>query len=282
MGRLFTFGCSFTQYKWPTWADILGRQFDYYENWGKAGAGNQYIVNSITEAHLRNKFTPDDTIVVMWTSFLRLDMYTDKNVNFNNRIYKQGWFTPGNLDGWTKEMYGDKFCDIFINPRGCYIKDLPMMFLADQLLESIGCKKYYLSMVDVGMPTDIYDLSFFKKMLRKNAVEDYECREPLELYSPIVEKIRPSVHNKIFDYDWQSRKLLLGEFSDKSSPWRTDSHPVPDEHLEYLQKVLPELTIPQNTIDWTHNITQQILDGTYELAEKDFVEPSLHAPKHRL
>lgn len=35
MTRLFTFGCSFTKFFWPTWADILGQEFDYYENWGR-------------------------------------------------------------------------------------------------------------------------------------------------------------------------------------------------------------------------------------------------------
>jgi len=35
--RLFAFGCSFTQYKWPTWADILGKSFDLSYNLGKSG-----------------------------------------------------------------------------------------------------------------------------------------------------------------------------------------------------------------------------------------------------
>jgi hypothetical protein len=30
--RLYTFGCSFTKYKWPTWADFIGNQFEIYEN----------------------------------------------------------------------------------------------------------------------------------------------------------------------------------------------------------------------------------------------------------
>ena len=42
MTRLFTFGCSFTQYWWPTWADILGYQHDFYENWGRCGAWWDY------------------------------------------------------------------------------------------------------------------------------------------------------------------------------------------------------------------------------------------------
>ena len=45
--RIFTFGCSFTNYLWSTWANILGYEFreaEFY-NFGKSGAGNQYIFN---------------------------------------------------------------------------------------------------------------------------------------------------------------------------------------------------------------------------------------------
>jgi hypothetical protein len=61
-GRLFTFGCSFTQYIWPTWADILAREFEYYENWGSSGAGNQYIFHSLVECYQRNLLNSNDTI----------------------------------------------------------------------------------------------------------------------------------------------------------------------------------------------------------------------------
>jgi hypothetical protein len=39
--RFFAFGRSFTDYLWPTWADIIGREIPYYENWGHGAAGNQ-------------------------------------------------------------------------------------------------------------------------------------------------------------------------------------------------------------------------------------------------
>jgi len=36
MKRLFTFGCSFTHFDWPTWANLLGldNEYDLCENWG--------------------------------------------------------------------------------------------------------------------------------------------------------------------------------------------------------------------------------------------------------
>ena len=74
-GRLFVFGCSWTNYLWPTWADILGRQFDYYENWGGPGSGNTLIFNRIIEAGTRHQFTPDDTIIIQWSGLTRSDGY---------------------------------------------------------------------------------------------------------------------------------------------------------------------------------------------------------------
>ena len=55
--RLFTFGCSFTMYAWPTYADFLGYSFDEYENWAFPGLGNRAIAERIAECHVKNKFT---------------------------------------------------------------------------------------------------------------------------------------------------------------------------------------------------------------------------------
>ena len=45
--RLFVFGCSFTQYRWPTWADIIAKDNPHLEyfNTANSGAGNLYIFN---------------------------------------------------------------------------------------------------------------------------------------------------------------------------------------------------------------------------------------------
>ena len=54
MGRLFTFGCSFTKYTWPTWADLLGLEFDEFENWGVSGGGNVCTANRVIECIIKN------------------------------------------------------------------------------------------------------------------------------------------------------------------------------------------------------------------------------------
>lgn len=75
MGRLFTFGCSYTYYAWPTWADIIAvdRNLDLH-NFGIAGLGNVGINQRVLEADCKYNFTPDDQIMIMWTSWCREDM----------------------------------------------------------------------------------------------------------------------------------------------------------------------------------------------------------------
>lgn len=72
--RLFTFGCSFTNYVWPTWADIIAydQQIEFH-NKGKGGAGNTFIASSILESDLKYKFTDTDLILVNWTTWQRED-----------------------------------------------------------------------------------------------------------------------------------------------------------------------------------------------------------------
>ena len=62
--KLFTFGCSYTNYYWPTWSDLLGYQFDEHQNWAISGLGNNAIMQRVNEALTKNKVTEDDYVVV--------------------------------------------------------------------------------------------------------------------------------------------------------------------------------------------------------------------------
>lgn len=66
MGRLLTAGCSFTFYKWDTWADYLSANFSSFCNRGIPGADNATIARTVTAMA-----EPDDTVVIMWTSYQR-------------------------------------------------------------------------------------------------------------------------------------------------------------------------------------------------------------------
>jgi hypothetical protein len=199
--RLFTFGCSFTEYLWPTWANILGREFEIFQNWGKCGAGNQFILHALVECNQKNKLTQDDVVCIMWTNFCREDRYVNKS-----------WLTPGNIFG--QNLYDKEFVKKFADIRGYYIRDLSSIWLADQILEKIGCKTYFFSMVDIDNPLQIHDAR------DQNDARD-QIQDLLEVYSPLIKKVHPSVHRVIFNLDWNSRPLKYFTHSSTSlRMWR--------------------------------------------------------------
>ena len=63
--RFFAFGCSYTSYGWPTWANLLSLNFDEYHNWALAGLGNRAIAERVAEANARYKFDKDDLVVFL-------------------------------------------------------------------------------------------------------------------------------------------------------------------------------------------------------------------------
>lgn len=272
--RFFAFGCSFTKYFWPTWADIVGKEFEYYENWGAGGAGNHYIFNSLIECIQQNKINRNDTIIICWSNVAREDRY------INN------WVFSGNV--FTSTVYPTEWVNKFITERGCLIRDLAYIKSADMILKNLGCNYKFISVC----PISYYSLH------DQNTVEN---KDVLKLYSDVLDTIKPSFFEVIFNFDWTSR---LSNFSDKvteaknkelkkrydecsGNDWpsfeeaidrfsqekdqnkifkeikkyfpfdffevKRDYHPTPLEHLEYLQIVLPEISISSDTIEYIKN-----------------------------
>lgn len=194
MSRLFAFGCSFTNYRWSTWADCLAPEFDYFENWGQSGGGNHYIFNSVVEADQHHNFGASDTVIVCWTSIQRDDRYA-----------KGRWHTLGNV--FTCPIYHTTYLEEYVEERGYLIRDLAFMKAIKTLLESRpGLTWKFLSMIEPNNTDDTCDV--------------------LALYQDVVHSILPSYYTVLFkEVGWPNRD--------------GDPHPSPDEHLAYLDTVLP-------------------------------------------
>lgn len=293
--KLFTFGCSFTQYFWPTWADIVGQEFESYENWGQSGGGNQFIFNSLIECIVKNKISKNDTVIIMWTNISREDRYLDGK-----------WLTPGNIFG--QFSYSQDFVKEFADTRGYFIRDCNAIFATQNILKNIGCKFYFLSMVPLTNPDQYHADNCTDKIA-----------DLLTYFKPTLDQIRSSIYEVIFNFDWRSRPrpfVYDGHLSGKETQYNTikdpswpswprfshntteehaflttlsdkikkecleifgldlyksttsndtpvsrvkryDLHPTPSEHLEYLEKVLPEISISQSTKDWVAHVDAQ-------------------------
>jgi len=213
--RLFTFGCSFTHFKWPTWADILGKEFSYFENWGRAGVGNVYIANAVVESSIKNKFTKDDVVIIMWSYMTREDRYYTK---------EEKWKTIGNI--YLQDLYDKNFVEKHVTVRGCYIRDMAQIYLISQYLEKINCNYEFLSVSGLNSTDDVDDI--------------------LEFYKDTVTKFKPSVYDTIFNNGWLPKFLSKDDLEIKEK----DIHPLPGEHLEYVDKVLTNYNISESTRDW--------------------------------
>lgn len=92
--RFFALGCSFTKYRWPTWSDIIAHDLKIpYLNAGHSGAGNFYILYKLLELDNIYKFTPQDLIVVGWSSWHREDRLDRTGVwKLQGRVSEKNWF----------------------------------------------------------------------------------------------------------------------------------------------------------------------------------------------
>lgn len=237
--RLFTFGCSFTQYwRWPTWADIVGRQYDAYENWGICGGGNASIFYNLIEANQRHRFDgATDQVMIMWTNTSREDHYVVNE-----------WLGLGNIYWNAGSEYPKEYVHRFACERGFLIRDLALIAAARDLLQSWNVPFRFFSMV----PLNVSNLQ-----TGFGAEREADNHDVLDLYRTVLDSIAPSVYQTVFDSDWNSRPGI----ADVHDSARRDFHPTPMEHLEYLNVVAPDITIPDQHRVWAREIHTIIAQG---------------------
>lgn len=276
MTRFFAFGCSFTRGLYPTWADIVARQYEHYQNWAQPGAGNSFIFYSLVECHKRNVITKDDVVMIMWSNIGREDRYV-----------KGEWLTPGSIYNQTE--YDATFVNKFADPTGYLLRDSAHLSATKQLLDNIGCSYTFFSIVPFNVPDDnVFKIFTVDHGIKKLYQQEFDC-------------VRPSVYETVFECDWYSRpgpkrpdKLKQEYEIKRGQDWpswekfekqdwsriptqiqneineqnnfrrrhmiRYDTHPTPLEYLEYLQKTAPEITIDLETQHWTKQVTDTIFD----------------------
>ena len=230
VARLFTFGCSFTQYwRWPTWADALGRQYQQYENWGLCGSGNGFVLYSLMECHQRHHIGPGDSVFVMWTNTSREDRYV-----------RDRWLEGGNVYWTHGNALGEEYIRRFACERGYLIRDMAVISAVKNLLESWQCDWKFFSMVPLTRTNRESDLGHNPF---DNLGIDQDVRD---LYHDVLAHIQPSVYETVFQNDWISRPGI----PDHNNPRHRDFHPTPGEHVEYLDHVAPGLLHSDESRHW--------------------------------
>jgi hypothetical protein len=192
--RFFAFGCSYTKYIWPTWADIIAEDLKIeYHNYGRAGLGNVGIQCEIIRADIDHNFNSDDLIIIMWSSWNREDRFI-----FND------WRAVGNI--FTNDFYDDSFIKKYWSFENDIIKNSTAIISINKAFQNLisfqsnilppgefESKKYQLGRIQPEL------FGWYNPFLPKevfNTKEAYQCdRHPsISSYLDYVEdKIYPSL-----------------------------------------------------------------------------------------
>ena len=152
--------------------------------------------------------------------------------------------TPGNI--YRQKIYDEQFVDKFCDPTGYLVRDCALIDNTKKYLEQIGCKHHFLTMLDIPLDgSDAFHELGFKE------------QQVAQLYHQTLKFIKPSAINVVADGDWDN----VPEYPDKFNGTRQDRHPLPMEHIKYLETVLPEYPISDTTKTLFDNIQQEVLDS---------------------
>lgn len=251
--RFFAFGCSFTNYKWATWADIIGHDIEFYENWGKPGGGNHFIFNSVIEANARHNFKKGDLVIVFWSTKEREDRY------LNNKWLHDTVSTIENTYGkeWVSKFY--------LDTRSQLIRDLGYMSAVQTILNSSKSDWGNLVWYEFFNSAQLRD-TLSKKSTDKQAMlkmwreiskdvytggavsEVFDDRDVIKLYQSVFENISGV-------YKWFEAENI----KNRSVP-DNDNHPTPTEALMFLDWVWPENILSNSARDYAYcqDLTQAL------------------------
>ena len=236
--RLFTFGCSFTHFFWPTWADILGSTYDEHQNWAGSGYGNRAIVERLSECVTHNKITADDTIIIQFTDFHRHDMHQKgiepngiSNWRFGGNIWIKPYELPWIKEVWSEESYVYHTCN-FIN-------------LGISLLKSLPCKYHLVSMIDFKPDVERLFPEYLTLFEENSWLKDFAQLVQDENYKGIKHK------------QWMLEPIT-NKFIQKTE---IDKHPSPKLYLKWLEQNL-NFNASNSLIEKIKTMDEELIDTT--------------------
>lgn len=226
--RVFAFGCSFTCYQYPTWANLIQKacvNAEFY-NFGRSGGGNLFISSRIVEADRKFKFESNDLIIVMWSTFCRED-----------RFVNEKWLIPGNI--FTQGEYDDKFVSKYADPKGYLIRDLPLIDLSTNYIKNLSSDSILLTSVPFDHQQD---------------EKDTQIKNILNTYSSLIESFPKSIFEIEMNNQWSQEISFYFDFDIKNKT--IEYHPHTLNYLNYLIKI--GINLPKEVIQYAYYSLKQI------------------------
>lgn len=246
--RVFVFGCSFTNYQFPTWADLIAKEMPHaeYHNFGTSGSGNLLISNRIAQANCQFNFCETDLVMIMFTTAYREDRYIDGM-----------WITRGNV--FSQDYYDDNFVKKYCDPDGYIIRDMGLIEMVKGYMKSLPCTSIYMSMGDLMCESRDLRPEHHPNTLSFEARMD-------QLFPNTLADILPGVLNVMGPpkgYRWKNRN---------GQPFY-EGHPSTGVYCDYLLKV--GIPLSQETIDYARECHNKIENIKY-IEDIYMMFPELH------
>lgn len=240
--RFFVIGCSWTKWDWPTWADIIAKQYphlDFY-NYGAPGMGNTYIQTTLNQIEKYYHLTNTDLVAIMWSSFNRMDHYYIEPVKDRiianmrtNEQHEQLLAPQANGQYWhcmhnmvaSQSLTNDAVCD----DRGAAIRDCAIIDSVSTRLGGAGYDSFQAMAIGIE--------------------QQYEYDESIRTYvDDVIALYKQDINHSMITEDLATLGYTAGgdrhmvnwfpvgvgfEESD-GDEMVTDDHPTPKDWLRYL------------------------------------------------
>jgi len=242
--RVFTFGCSFTQFFWPTWSDII--EYDMKlptQNWGMCGLGNVGIAHRLLEADATHKFTENDLIMVLWSTWPR-----------ECRVINGQWQPAGNIFNNT-DLYNSKFRKTYWSANNDIIKNVGAIHMAGKSFPITYQATTYNP--HESLHDDIYNNEIFYSTLSKNI--DYISS--LDRFS--------------WNHSWKHDKKSFD-----GAMLHVDNHPDIEANLKFVEEcIYPKINrvLKDSTREYYMRMHNKVVDmGKSGITKKEITEWSGH------
>jgi hypothetical protein len=215
--RIFTFGCSYTGYFWPTWADILLAGNEGV-NFGCTGLGNMAIGNRVYQQAMQG-FEPDDLVIVSWST-----------VNREDRSRDGAWRCGGNV--YNNAYYDENFLVDHWDDSDALNKTLMMIYFVNETLRG-KVNFHQTTMFGIDLMFDEYQQRGIFNYLPELLEQAKILEERYDWLPPLHEEGRAALA--------VGKKVpVTVTFIETARP-RAEHHPTPLMHLEWARQQFPEL-----------------------------------------
>ena len=232
--RLFTFGCSHTLYYWPTWADMIGLEYDIHYNFGRPGLGNFAILNNVIRVIDHFKITKEDTILILLTSWDRIDYLGDYET----------WDGLGGITGdEALEVFGETFIKNHISNVPYELeRTFTYVKILKTILSNLGCKFKIKNAFPNENPSDLGK----NEMLRHNTT----YKKILDLCEGFESLYRKDVDYMKETYFFRTPNKIL----------KPDGHLKIKHHLEFCKTSFKDFYNDKNDkkiLDWENKFVTE-------------------------